>query len=84
MTLSFPRRKVKKLQTQCENLFNKKTVTLRKLNKLIRRLAPLQYRPLQHQQIQGMITQNSCEKNESFDPGKDRTAVVDKKPKLTQ
>ena len=75
---------MKKLQTQCENLFNKKTVTLRKLNKLIGRLAPLQYRPLQHQQIQGMITQNSCEKNESFDPGKDRTAVVDKKPKLTQ
>ena len=63
-------RKSRKDKNQCKEFLKKSLVTARELSKLIGRLsstalaflpAPLQYRTLQHEQIQGMISKSSLE-----------------------
>ena len=70
MTLSLPQEKVEKIKNQCKEFLKESLVTARELSKLIGRLsstalavlpAPLQYRTLQHEQIQGMISKSSLE-----------------------
>ena len=65
MTLYLPQEKVEKTKTQCKELLETSLATFRELNTLIGRLSStavalllvtLQYRALQHQQIQGMIS----------------------------
>ena len=70
MTLSLPQEKKEKIKTQYKDLLEKLLVTVRELSKLIGWLsstalavlpARLQYRALEHQQIQGMISKSSLE-----------------------
>ena len=70
MTLSLPTEKILKIQQQCKEILSLKLTSIRALSKLSGRLASkatailpatLQYKALQHNQIQGMLSKNSLE-----------------------
>ena len=90
ITRSLAQEKVGKIKTQCTELLQKSLVWVRELRKLIGPLyftflqARLQYRALQHQKIQEMISKSSLEGQLSLKTGKGRATLVDTKSEPIQ
>lgn len=90
-TLSQPQQKVEKIKTLCTELLEKSLAWARELNKLIGwlsftvLLAPLKYRVLQHQQIQGMTSKSFLEWQLSLsEQVKGKATLVDPKSQPVQ